>query len=422
MKAFRAQREEVQPALRSAMAGAAVCEKVAARWSGNGTICPHCRAAQEDLEHRWWECPAWDGERMHSMTDGTTWQQLRNRIPRCVAMTGMLPVNQNLANSLLAHEALPEEPGLDMWSVTDEAVTVWTDGSLMDPLDSMIRRSGFAVVWPDGTVDSGRVPGLQTAFRAELYAAVRAVERTPTHVHLVTDCEGVADGIRVMAEVGEYGKEDLHGDLWRRIQARMHQGITAEWMPAHLTAVEATQAGVTMVNWNGNRIADEASKSAARRLRPPAAILSARMAAAEDLKQVQAVIGSVQLAVVRWAQGRPHQPPQRRAQPPAPQVNSFGIRAHATVQGGGRRCCMRCGRSVPLRPAVPFAHGCGGRAPGPRRGRLLLEAGAFDAALLALPLDSPALTEASLRGWSRDRAVSGWGSERGAAGSALWPD
>eukprot|EP00974_Lingulodinium_polyedra_P007177 681374-Lingulodinium_polyedra.AAC.1 len=43
-------------ALRAVMAGGVICERTARRWNGGRTLCPHCGLAEEDTEHRMWQC------------------------------------------------------------------------------------------------------------------------------------------------------------------------------------------------------------------------------------------------------------------------------------------------------------------------------------------------------------------------------
>eukprot|EP00969_Alexandrium_andersonii_P172337 7618776-Alexandrium_andersonii.AAC.1 len=51
--------EDAAGALRSVLRGNAVAERVAARWSGRPSACPHCGSGkEEDHKNCFWRCPA----------------------------------------------------------------------------------------------------------------------------------------------------------------------------------------------------------------------------------------------------------------------------------------------------------------------------------------------------------------------------
>ena len=56
-------------ALRAVLAGHVITESVAAKW-GRPARCPHCGAACEDRQHRFWDCPKWSGIRNTALTAG----------------------------------------------------------------------------------------------------------------------------------------------------------------------------------------------------------------------------------------------------------------------------------------------------------------------------------------------------------------
>eukprot|EP00974_Lingulodinium_polyedra_P016737 1623946-Lingulodinium_polyedra.AAC.1 len=56
-------------ALRAVMAGAAVFERAARRWNGGRSSCPHCGLADEDAEHRFWQCPRWGDVRRRAVPE-----------------------------------------------------------------------------------------------------------------------------------------------------------------------------------------------------------------------------------------------------------------------------------------------------------------------------------------------------------------
>eukprot|EP00974_Lingulodinium_polyedra_P097531 9454582-Lingulodinium_polyedra.AAC.1 len=77
------------------MAGAAVFERTARRWNGGRTQCPHCGLAEEDAEHRFWQCPRWDETRRTAVI-GTDVRALRSRLTDGHARTGLRPTDPAL--------------------------------------------------------------------------------------------------------------------------------------------------------------------------------------------------------------------------------------------------------------------------------------------------------------------------------------
>eukprot|EP00972_Heterocapsa_arctica_P076233 11246002-Heterocapsa_arctica.AAC.1 len=79
---------------------------------------------------------------------------------------------------------------LSSTEVFDRPVKAYTDGGAAHPEDHRRRRSGWGIWVQEGhPLNSyGVVPGPeQTAGRAELYAAVKVLERTTSDVYLIID-------------------------------------------------------------------------------------------------------------------------------------------------------------------------------------------------------------------------------------------
>eukprot|EP00974_Lingulodinium_polyedra_P032354 3115831-Lingulodinium_polyedra.AAC.1 len=92
------------------MAGGVVCETTARRWNGGRTVCPHCAQADEDPEHRFWECPRWDAVRREAVPD-IDLRALRARLSPGQARTGILPMDPVLlAMAQVAQGASPDLP------------------------------------------------------------------------------------------------------------------------------------------------------------------------------------------------------------------------------------------------------------------------------------------------------------------------
>eukprot|EP00974_Lingulodinium_polyedra_P098547 9551878-Lingulodinium_polyedra.AAC.1 len=77
------------------MAGGVVCETTARRWNGGRTICPRCAQADEDPEHRFWQCPRWDEVRRAAVPELDA-RALRARLTAGQARTGLRPADPAL--------------------------------------------------------------------------------------------------------------------------------------------------------------------------------------------------------------------------------------------------------------------------------------------------------------------------------------
>ena len=96
--------------------------------------------------------------------------------------------------------------------------------------------------------------GDQSAFRAELYAAIRAAEKTVGDLIAKTDCELVA----VSRHKHDKGK---NRDLSARLAVeRRSRNIVIKWIPAHLNAVQACLRGIDMRDVAGNNEADKEAR------------------------------------------------------------------------------------------------------------------------------------------------------------------
>ena len=82
-------------------------------------------------------------------------------------------------------------------------VTAYTDGGAFYPADPRMRRSGWGIWVKEGhPLNSyGVVPGVeQTAGRAELYAAVKVLERTKRDVFLIIDNKACVHNMMALIE------------------------------------------------------------------------------------------------------------------------------------------------------------------------------------------------------------------------------
>eukprot|EP00974_Lingulodinium_polyedra_P066185 6404913-Lingulodinium_polyedra.AAC.1 len=63
------------------MARGVVRETTARRWNGGRAVCPRCAQADEDPEHRFWQCPRWDEVR-RAAAPALDLRALKGRSPR----------------------------------------------------------------------------------------------------------------------------------------------------------------------------------------------------------------------------------------------------------------------------------------------------------------------------------------------------
>ena len=86
---------------------------------------------------------------------------------------------------------------------------------------------------PPRHVDGGVLPGrVQTIFRAELYAVLRALRATKGPLEVVSDCAGVVtSGNRYLGGKAVTAKV-AHADLWRQLQQEAAgREVSLRWVP-----------------------------------------------------------------------------------------------------------------------------------------------------------------------------------------------
>ncbi len=85
---------------------------------------------------------------------------------------------------------------------------------------------------------SGYLPGPhQTSFRAELAAALHALTTARQPVHLISDCQGVVDGIKSIL-LGDKRPDGDDGDLWCKIEHTVGElclaNVEVLWIKSHV--------------------------------------------------------------------------------------------------------------------------------------------------------------------------------------------
>ena len=139
---------------------------------------------------------------------------------------------------------------------------IYTDGGCSDPAHRQLRRAGYGIYygeehpWNQDEVLQGRE---QSAARAELRAALWALEWAREPIRIVTDNESVVKGIyqiifRDMSLVGS------HQELWRRVYEeakRLGLGrVAVRWTKGHATREDIEAGRSTEEDAKGNDAAD----------------------------------------------------------------------------------------------------------------------------------------------------------------------
>ena len=419
-------------ALRAVLTGNVITESVAAKW-GKPERCPHCGAAREDRQHRFWECPRWSEPRNSALAaGGFTATALRARLPAGVANSGVLPQDVRLAALAAAASAPLPTPALPAPALPPGAQAgrcrAWTDGACVHPADPLLARAGWGLRLerPGAPLAEHRGPvdGAQTAQRAELTAALSAVSLAGSPVEIITDSQYVRNGM-VALRGGASPRDWTHADLWSLLEPYCQTGFAiARWVKGHLDAAAAAERGVSEEDRRGNAEADRLAGEAAEARLPATNLLQARAVQLHALQVLQKMLAEVELAALkanhgsdgrgaprvqrRWTAPRPRRRPGRRnpraaddaavaaavaaaagprgqgrAAAPAPRRGGAAEAqtlfaggawcAHVASQGPGWVACLRCGCWAPHWDRLA-SRPCGGRIPvlPPRAAALLL--------------------------------------------------
>lgn len=122
-------------AVRAALAGSTVTQKVASKWTGD-VVCPRCRDAPETRWQRFWECPV---TRPVWMCRGFLPAEPLG--PGQEALWGVVPADASL-------DAQAEEVGREAWPPSCGLPDiVYADGSAYDGNDPSLACAAWAVVW-----------------------------------------------------------------------------------------------------------------------------------------------------------------------------------------------------------------------------------------------------------------------------------
>ncbi len=398
-------------ALRAVICGNVVTESLAAKWTGRSACCPHCQLADEDQEHRFWQCPAWDVGRGMALAamppealGSVSPVELRRLLPDGVARTGTLPLPARLAG--MADAASCEDPSLPPQAPPQSDAprsTVWTDGACLHPTDPLLARAAWGLRCEALALCNwgGPVDGAQTAQRAEVMAVLAASRAVGGPIDLASDSEFVVKSCAKLA-AGANPCDWAHSDLWAQIEPHVRSGrIRARWVPAHKTQSQARQLGLSERDRLGNSAADSNAGAAARQRLPHASVIAERKRALGALEAAQRVLAATHHSAIAanaqrsgerrqprdWRRVRRGTRPRAQSAPAAagaaaggraaPQRGAGALESarapprgevlrqffagqswhpHAAAQGPGRVTCIRCGacaRNWRVLSAVP---------------------------------------------------------------------
>ena len=219
-----------QGVYRKALNGAAFTNDVLCHFNESGSDCCKFCGAQDSRKHRFWLCPAFTAERS-AVPNG--FLELVDTLPACLTQAGwalrsethdewwcyLMSLQHGLARKLEA-----------TWVDPIGWVDLFTDGSCFMPTREEVRFASWSVCRanPDVTlqdsevITAGALPGiLQSAFRAELYAVLRAISWAVDNsckIRLWTDCQGVVTKLqRLLSGTWKPQPNSNHSDLWEQI-------------------------------------------------------------------------------------------------------------------------------------------------------------------------------------------------------------
>ena len=191
---------------------------------GDTDECPLCGSVDSRF-HRFWVCPNFDHLREDVPHDI---MKLIPSLPESLTCSGwsIRPWTQlrwwTMLSGLTCGDPKPCEPGT-------KVVNFFTDGSCFGQHLPNQRFAAWSVVTAgdssDGSDshihDCGPLPGLlQSAFRAEVFAILRAVQAARFHVRKImiwTDCASAITGLNKILEGECPGPNDPHSDLWLQV-------------------------------------------------------------------------------------------------------------------------------------------------------------------------------------------------------------
>ena len=133
-------------------------------------VCPFCGNEDETVAHLLWHCPRWQAHRIP--LHGAFLESYTQSMPQCARLAGVLPLDPKYLDRHPLTDEIPaitcahsfRQPlpshDLDAWlsyfgiespafTYREARVTVWTDGSCLDPTYTQIATAASAVYFYD---------------------------------------------------------------------------------------------------------------------------------------------------------------------------------------------------------------------------------------------------------------------------------
>ena len=267
-----------QCALRAVMNGTTFTNRHAYHWSDNGSCaCPEC-GMDDDLHHKYWQCP-FVQDLVESVSPDV--RQVVEELPSCMVDRGWTCRPKIWNAWIQALVDLPMDFAFSPVAVpTEGELDLFTDGSCFWGENQDFRVAAWAVcvgnrfeVASDSPsfsiVTSSHLPGLvQTAYRAELaavYAALCFAKSQGRSCRVWSDCEAVVKKFRKLTQGhGRLGPNSLHSDLWMLILEEQQRLPQLEVVVAKVSAHVSLHETETQVDhWLaiGNSTVDAVAKS-----------------------------------------------------------------------------------------------------------------------------------------------------------------
>ena len=150
------------------------------------------------------------------------------------------------------------------------------DGSCLWPQMKACESAAWSLVYNDGSGgelpgSSAGLPGLfGTSFRGELMAIVQFFKVAGPGSSFAGDCKSIVDAVALGVPPHLATAASRDADLWSRlrrlVRERRGDRLLVYWTRAHRSRAVAARAGAeALMDWAGNRAADELAKSAAAR-------------------------------------------------------------------------------------------------------------------------------------------------------------
>ncbi|CAE7685124.1 petJ, partial [Symbiodinium sp. CCMP2456] len=194
------------------------------------TVCKHC-GQDDDATHRLLHCPFYAAARHNfPVQEAEQW-------PRLLTERGL----SRKPTSLQAWEQLNDDrPWPPMPECLDQDMHLFTDGSTDG--GNAIPRSAWSVVmmepgsFDNAVVQSGPLPGKQSNYRAELFAALAAIHSSPSAT-LYIDNSSVVQGLQRLQKDGWdlfYWAKNTEVELWSLLWKTLKAKNPSAWSFVHV--------------------------------------------------------------------------------------------------------------------------------------------------------------------------------------------